>query len=440
MDNVVFYTGSSHPELARLVTEKLQTDVCDSIHDSFSNGERRIELQANVRRRHVYIFQTGCSTTDESTNDYIMELLLMINAAKLSDAESITVVCPHFPYSRQDKKDRSRTPISSRILAEMLQTAGATRLVTMDLHSSQIQGFFTIPVDNLFARDLLIQHLEHVFFTGLTPTEIKERFILVSPDAGGAKRVLKMAQKMELNSVLMHKQRDHSKKNHVDKTIIVGEDGCLENKTCIIVDDMTDTLGTVVKACEALVEHGAKDVIVCVTHGVLSGPAIERLIACDAISHLVTSNTIPQEQNVARCTKIQTFDVSGLLATCIERIVNGGSISELFQDKPLVSAPALEDWPNIEYLGLDFRPALRSHYIAVTELNLWNCIKYLNYADPKIQAIYNHPRVVAENHSGNSQILATEHMRHIAKTGFEQYCKDQVVNIHFKVSSDNFEL
>ncbi len=437
IDNVVFYTGSSHPELTAMVTKQLDTVVSDSIHDSFSNGERRIELHANVRRRHVYIFQTGCSTDSESTNDYIMELLLMVNAARLSDAESITVVCPNFPYARQDKKDRSRTPISSRILAEMLQTAGVTRMVTMDLHSSQIQGFFTIPVDNLFARDLIIRHLEQEFFTDLTPTQVKEQFVLVSPDAGGAKRVLKMAQKMELNSVLMHKQRDHSKKNHVDKTIIVGEDS-LEGKTCIIVDDMADTLGTVVKACEALVEHGAGGVIVCITHGVLSGAAIDRLNACDAITHLVTSNTIPQDQNVARSNKVRVFDVSELLATCIERIVNGGSISELFTGSAEPKAERRpndeDDWPMITYMdGHDLRPALHSHYQVVTELGLWDWFKnelpkivgtaeYLRH--PNIKVLNYHPKIVAHGHSGGSWAVTMRYMQRIAEVGFEQYCEE----------------
>ena len=331
VENIVLFSGSSHPALANAVAKRLGVTISESIHDCFSNGERRIELQANVRRRHVYIFQTGTQSKTDSINDYLMELILMISAAKWSDAKTITVILPHFPYARQDKKDRSRTPISARTVANLIEAAGATRVVTMDLHSSQIQGFFNIPVDNLFARDLIIQHLNTFFFSGLSPEKVKERFVLVSPDAGGAKRVLKMAKKMELNSVLMHKQRDHSKKNHVDKTIIVGEEGCIDGKTCIIVDDMTDTLGTVTKACDALVAQGAKEVIVCITHGVLSGPAIERLNACDAITHLVTSNTIPQWENHMLSDKIIVFDVSALLATCIERIVNGGSISELFQ-------------------------------------------------------------------------------------------------------------
>ena len=330
VENVVFFSGSSHPDLAGKIATQLNIPVAASIHDCFSNGERRIELHSNVRGRHVYILQTGCVSATESTNDYIMELLLMVNAARLSDAKSITAIIPHFPYSRQDKKDRSRTPISSRLVAEILQTAGVTRVVTMDLHSSQIQGFFTIPVDNLFARDLIIKHLETYFFTGLTRNQVQNRFVLVSPDAGGAKRVLKMAQKMELNSVLMHKQRDHSKKNHVDKTVIIGEEGCLKGKTCIIVDDMADTLGTVTNACDELVKNGANSVIVCITHGVLSGPALERLNASSTISHLITSNTIPQNFT-NDSNKIQIFDVSELLSTCIERIVNGGSISALFR-------------------------------------------------------------------------------------------------------------
>lgn len=326
MKSIVLFSGSSHPQLAQAIADNLEITLCDSIHDQFSNGERRIELQENVRRKNVFIIQTGSFDPQNSINDLLMELLLMVNAAKLSDAESITVVCPHFPYSRQDKKDRSRTPVSARIVADMLENAGVSRVVTMDLHANQIQGFFRIPVDNLFARDLLISHLQEHFL------DKKDDFILVSPDAGGAKRVLKMAKKLEMSSLLLHKERDHSKKNHVDQTIIVGDESQLQGRRAIIIDDMSDTMGTVIKACDTLVEHGATDVIVCVTHGVLSGPAIDRLNSCKAISALIVSNTIPQNDNLSRSDKIQVFDTAELFATCIRRIVDGGSISELFKN------------------------------------------------------------------------------------------------------------
>lgn len=325
MENVVLFSGSSHPKFATNIASHLNVPLSDSIHDQFSNGERHIELQTNVRRRSVFIIQTGSSDSKNSINDMLMELFLMVNAAKLSDAENITVIVPHYPYARQDKKDRSRTPVSARVVANMLEIAGVTRVVTMDLHASQIQGFFNIPVDNLFAQDILINYLNK-FFDGK-----KEDFILVSPDAGGAKRVLKMAKKMKMPSLLLHKERDHSKMNHVEQTLIVGDVKKLQGKRAVIVDDMSDTMGTVVKACEALVEHGAKDVVVCITHGVLSGPAIDRLNECEQISALITSNTIPQETNIERSKKIHQFDVSEFFATCIERIINGGSISELFQ-------------------------------------------------------------------------------------------------------------
>ena len=430
LQEIVFYSGSSNPKLADAVAHRLNTHISDSIHDAFSNGECRVELHENVRRRHVYIFQTGSSTETGSINDHLMELLLMVNAARLSDAESITVICPNFPYARQDKKDRSRTPISSRVVAEMLQTAGVTRLVTMDLHSNQIQGFFTIPVDNLFAQDLIINYLQKELFDGLTTEQINQRYVLVSPDAGGAKRVLKMAEKMQLNSVLMHKQRDHSKKNHVDKTIIVGDEGCLVNKTCIIVDDMTDTLGTVVKACDELVAGGAKDVIVCITHGVLSGPAIDRLNACDAITQLVTSNTIAQDHNTSRSDKVRVFDVSGLFATCIERIVNGGSISELFNSDSTYTSrsdPANpEDWPKLNYLGVDMRSDMCKFYAAITELNLWDWLAQnrdhnVYSRHPNITALVHHP--LTTRHSGGSFNVALNICGEIAQVGFDKFCQ-----------------
>lgn len=355
LSKVVFYTGSSHPVLGDLVTSKLtyinRTGSAELspanlglvknsplIHDKFSNGERRVELRENVRGRHVFILQTGWTNSEDSINDYIMELLLMVNAAKLSDAKSITVILPYYPYSRQDKKDRSRTPISGRLLANMLEIAGVTRLVTMDLHSSQVQGFFNIPVDNLFARDLIIEYLQenvfvHAAINNFTkPDYIKDNFVLVSPDAGAAKKVMNMAQKLEINTVLMHKQRNHAKKNMVERTILIGEDDCVKGKTCIILDDMADTLGTVTKACDELVANGAKDVIVCVTHGILSGPALDRLNDCEAITMLITSNSVPQDSAKSKSKKVHTYDISGMLETCIKRIVDGGSISQLFAD------------------------------------------------------------------------------------------------------------
>ena len=253
----------------------------------------------------------------------------MVDACKRSNAKTITVILANYPYARQDKKDRPRTPISAKVVADLLECVGMTRLLVIDLHANQIQGFFNVPVDNLFTRNLVIEHLNYTVFKDLSEEELQEKFILVSPDAGGMKRVAKMADLLKLKSIAMHKVRDHSKKSKVDRTILIGDE-FIENRTCIIIDDMTDTMGTVCKACETLVQSGAKDVIVIVTHGILSGPGVNRLNNCECISRLITSDTLPQKSHLKQSNKISVFYVSNLLATCIDRILNNGSISELY--------------------------------------------------------------------------------------------------------------
>ena len=332
VENMVALCGSSHPELAHTVSLLTGIHKVNIVSEKFSNTEIRVEIGENVRNRDVVLFQTGSYniTTGYSVNDHLMETLIIIDACRRSGVRSITLIMPCYPYSRQDKKDEARAPISSKLVANLLTTAGIDRLVVMDLHASQIQGFFDIPVDNIYSINLLLQHLNSTYFKGLTPEERSDKFILVAPDAGAAKRTLKFGSVMRLNTVIMHKERNYKKKNTVNKTVLICESDTIVGKTAIIVDDMCDTAGTMVKAVNTLVENGAKEVICAITHGIFSGPAIDRINACDSIKSVIVSNSLPQEYNMGLCDKIETYDISPLVADVVTCIGTGESISALF--------------------------------------------------------------------------------------------------------------
>ncbi|ODQ65636.1 phosphoribosyl pyrophosphokinase [Nadsonia fulvescens var. elongata DSM 6958] len=250
-----------------------------------------------------------------------MELLIMIHACKTASARRITAIIPNFPYARQDKKDKSRAPITAKLVANMLQTAGCDHVITMDLHASQIQGFFNIPVDNLYAEPCTLRYIkDHIGY---------ENSIIVSPDAGGAKRAAGLADKLDLNFALIHKERQ--KANEVSKMVLVGD---VQDKICILVDDMADTCGTLAKAAETLIANGAKSVIAMVTHGILSGEAISK-INNSPLDRVVCANTVPHEHLKAACPKLDNIDISPTLAEAIRRLHNGESISYLFTHAPL---------------------------------------------------------------------------------------------------------
>jgi ribose-phosphate pyrophosphokinase len=332
MENVMLISGSSHLELSNKIASCLDIELCDCVCDRFSNTEVRIFINESIRNKDVYIIQTGTFLSDKSfsVNDYIMETLVMIDACKRSMARSVSLIMPNYPYARQDKKDKSRAPISSKLLANLLTCAGIDRLIVMELHSAQIQGFFDIPVDNLYSTNLFVKYLEENVLSGYDLEQRREKFIMVSPDAGSTKRTLKYAEKMRLGTAIMHKQRNYTVKNRVDKTIVICDREELIGKTAIICDDMCDTGGTLIKSIETLVKNGVRDVICVLTHGILSGPAIERINCCDYISEVIVCDTIPQVLNLERCPKLKIVDISGLLSDVIYRIQSGGSISKLF--------------------------------------------------------------------------------------------------------------
>jgi ribose-phosphate pyrophosphokinase len=281
----------------------------------YSNQETSVTIGESVRDEDVYIIQTGSG--ENEINDFLMELLIMINACKTASARRITAVIPNFPYARQDKKDKSRAPITAKLIANLLQTAGCHHVITMDLHASQIQGFFRIPVDNLYAEPSVLRYIKENIGV--------ENAILVSPDAGGAKRVASIADKLDLNFALIHKERQ--KANEVSKMVLVGD---VQGKTCILIDDMADTCGTLVKAADTLLENGAKEVISIVTHGIFSGSAQEKL-AGSKLAKIVCTNSVPVTIDNDR---LDLIDISPTLAEAIRRLHNGESISYLFTNAP----------------------------------------------------------------------------------------------------------
>ncbi|KAL0279751.1 UNVERIFIED_CONTAM: hypothetical protein PYX00_001245 [Menopon gallinae] len=325
MPNIKIFSGSSHPDLAQRIVDRLGIDLGKVVTKKFSNLETCVEIGESVRGEDVYIIQSGSG----EINDNLMEMLIMINACKIASASRVTAVIPCFPYARQDKKDKdcvpdmytSRAPISAKLVANMLSVAGADHIITMDLHASQIQGFFDIPVDNLYAEPAVLKWIKENI------PEWKNS-IIVSPDAGGAKRVTSIADRLNVEFALIHKER--KKANEVAAMVLVGD---VKDRVAILVDDMADTCGTICHAAEKLLEAGSTKVYAILTHGIFSGPAISRINnAC--FEAVVVTNTIPQDGHMKDCPKIQMIDVSMMFAEAVRRTHNGESVSYLFSNVP----------------------------------------------------------------------------------------------------------
>lgn len=308
-----------HRGLAELVAKRLGIELTESKIKRDPSNEVSFSIGESVRDQDIFIItQIGSGTV----NDRVLELLIMINASKTASARRITAIIPNFPYARQDRKDKSRAPITAKLMADMLTTAGCDHVITMDLHASQIQGFFDVPVDNLYAEPSVVRYIkENVKY---------EDAIIISPDAGGAKRAATLADRLDLNFALIHKER--ARANEVSRMVLVGD---VTDKICIIVDDMADTCGTLAKAAEVLLDNGrAKSVIAIVTHGVLSGNAIKN-INQSRLDRVVCTNTVPFEAKMQQCPKLDVIDISSVLAESIRRLHNGESISYLFKNYPL---------------------------------------------------------------------------------------------------------
>jgi ribose-phosphate pyrophosphokinase len=308
---VCILQGNAHPELALAIAEFLETPLGKSKITRFSDGESFCEIGENVRGVDAFVIQPTCSPV----NDTVMELLIMCDALLRASADSITAVIPYYGYARQDRKVAPRTPITSKLVADLLQAAGVTRVVSMDLHAGQIQGFFNIPFDHLFAMPVIIEELRKSH---------DSTAVFVSPDAGGVERARAYSKRLNAQLAIVDKRRER-----VNVAEVMNLIGDVKGRDCIIVDDMIDTAGTLTGAAYALRDGGAKTIIACASHGVLSGPAIER-ITKSPLSEVIVTDTIPLSAEAKACPKIRQVSIARLLGEAIKRIHSNDSVSSLF--------------------------------------------------------------------------------------------------------------
>jgi len=313
MKRIVLVSGSSNPKLSKKISDYLDVALVDAQLVRFANGEIFCEIEKNVRGADVFVVQSTCSPV----NDNLMELLITIDALKRASAASITAVMPHYGYSRQDRKVSPRTPITAKLVADLLTVAGATRVVTMDLHAGQIQGFFNIPFDNIYASPVILDYIKKEIFT--------KDSIFISPDAGGVERVRYFAKKLKTDIAMIDKRR--TGKNIAKAMNIVGD---VSGKECIIIDDMIDTAGTLIEACTALKENGATKIYACATHPIFSDPAIERISQADCLDRVIVTDTIPISDKVQAADKITVLSIADILSKAIHRTFNNDSVSSLF--------------------------------------------------------------------------------------------------------------
>ena len=314
MANLIVFAGNSHPELAKRVAHQLRIDLGAADVDRFSDGEARVEIHENVRGRDVFMLQSTCAPT----NDNLMELMVMADAIKRASASRITAVMPYFGYARQDRRPRSaRVPISAKVVADMLAVAGVNRVLTVDLHADQIQGFFNVPVDNVYASPLLVDHA------------LAQRYpnpMVISPDVGGVARARAIAKLInDTDLAIIDKRRPMANESEVMNVI-----GDVEGRTCIMIDDIVDTAGTLCQAAAALKDRGAAGVVAYITHAVLSGPAIDR-INDSALDAMYVTDTIPLSARAKACTRITQLSLDRLLAEAIRRVSNEESVSAMFR-------------------------------------------------------------------------------------------------------------
>ena len=311
INGLAIFSGNSNPVLAKKICAYLNLPTGNAKVKTFSDGEIQIEIDENVRSKDVFLIQSTC----EPVNNNIVELLLMLDAFKRSSASRITAVIPYYGYARQDKKVAPRVPISAKLVADMLEVAGANRVITMDLHAGQIQGFFNIPVDNLFAAPVILEYIKSHFDNNL---------VIVSPDAGGAERARAFAKRLHADLAVVDKRRDAPNKARAMAVI-----GDVTGKIAIILDDMVDTAGTLIEAAAAIIKNGAREVHACCAHAVLSGPSVER-ITDSKLKSLMVTDTIPLSEKAKVCDKIKVLTISELIGEAIIRSYKGDSVTSLF--------------------------------------------------------------------------------------------------------------
>ncbi|HYM09447.1 MAG TPA: ribose-phosphate pyrophosphokinase [Bryobacterales bacterium] len=310
-DRLKVFSGNANPALTQEICRHLGVPQAKASVEKFSDGEIYLQILENVRGADVFVVQPTCTPVDQN----LLELLLMMDALSRASAKRITAVLPYYGYARQDRKDKPRVPISAKLVASVLVTAGADRILTLDLHAAQIQGFFDIPVDHLYATPVMIEYFQKLDLPKLT---------VVSPDAGGVERARAFAKRLRAPLAIIDKRREDV--NVAEVMHIIGR---VRERTCLIVDDIVDTAGTLVKAAEALLEHGSTGVYACCTHAVLSGPAMER-IATSSLKELVVSDSIPLSAAAGQCARIKQLSVAPLLAGAIQSIHEETSISRMF--------------------------------------------------------------------------------------------------------------
>jgi len=308
---LLVFSGNANPQLAKRICEWLDAPLGSALIGRFSDGETRVEIESNVRGRDVFVIQPTCAPA----NEHIMELLITVDALRRASAQRITAVIPYYGYGRQERKSAPRTPITAKLVADLLESAGVNRILTLELHTSAVQGFFNVPVDHLFSKPVFFEHLARMELSNP---------IVVSPDAGGVERARALAKLLDCGLAIVDKRRDRPGVSQVMHLI-----GDVKDKTAILVDDICDTAGTLSQAANVLKERGATRVIAAVTHGILTGPAVER-IEKSAIDTLMLTDSIPLRPEAAACSKIQVLSVAELLGKAIRRIHNADSISSLF--------------------------------------------------------------------------------------------------------------
>lgn len=317
MAEIKLFMGNSNPVLAQKVSHELQIPLGKAIVDRFSDGEIMVEIHENVRGRETFILQSTCVPT----NDNLMELIIMTDALRRASAASITAVMPYFGYGRQDRRPRSaRVPITAKVVADMMATVGITRLITVDLHADQIQGFFSMPVDNVYSTPVMLEDMKSQGYDNSVT--------VVSPDVGGVVRARAIAKRLnDSDLAIIDKRRQTHNQSEVMNII-----GDVKDRKCIVVDDIVDTAGTLCQAAAALKKQGAKSVVAYATHAVLSGPAIKNITA-SALDEVVVCDTIPLQQPAIDCPKIRTLSLSHIISETILRVNNKESVSSMFDDQ-----------------------------------------------------------------------------------------------------------
>jgi len=311
LDRIKIFTGNATPDLAGKICENLGIPLGKANVTTFSDGETRVEINENVRGMDIFIIQSTCTPV----NITVMELLIMIDAMKRASAGRITAVMPYYGYARQDRKVAPRAPISAKLVADLITTAGANRVLSLDLHAGQIQGFFNIPVDNLFATPVLLSYLKEHY---------QDNLVIVSPDAGGVERARAFARRLDASIAIIDKRREGPNEAQVMNIV-----GSVEGKNVVILDDMIDTAGTMVQAAKALRNAGATSISACCTHPVLSGPAMDR-IEDSEIKEVIVTDTIPLHERAKQSDRISVLSVAGLLSEAVRRIYYNDSVSSLF--------------------------------------------------------------------------------------------------------------